>query len=405
MEMMELKVNPLPAKTWHWVRMNDSDLKIELPDETPHIELRGRGEELKWQREGLERRLRYADEKTGSGKAGQGPESLTGDIDWKNMETGMGEEFAALLDDTKSFSLDIPDDYVSDEAAVICVDAPNGSAAGQILIHAGKRSQIPLVVAIRHKATGDISASEECSASEAGVSGGSDTVALQLRFYAEEGARLSLYVAQMLPLKGMSCLNIGGVCEDRAQAELVDVSLGSLNEYVGIAVKLKGEESGFCADMGYRVRSSQRLDINYIARHTGTNSLSRMNAWGVMEEKAFKLFRGTIDFARGCPGSKGMEKEDVLLLGEDQVNQTIPLILCHEEDVEGDHGATISRLDDQILFYLGSRGIDPKTAENMIARARIEALINRIPDEEIRSQAGLMTGSSENGISEGAVLP
>ena len=42
----------------------------------------------------------------------------------------------------------------------------------------------------------------------------------------------------------------------------------------------------------------------------------------------------------------------MLLLSNDVVNQTIPLILCAEEDVEGNHGATIGKLDDELLFYL-----------------------------------------------------
>lgn len=61
--------------------------------------------------------------------------------------------------------------------------------------------------------------------------------------------------------------------------------------------------------------------------------------------------RGTIDFVHGCVGAKGDEKEDVLLVGDNMVNQTIPLILCAEEDVEGNHGASIGKLDENMLFY------------------------------------------------------
>lgn len=46
----------------------------------------------------------------------------------------------------------------------------------------------------------------------------------------------------------------------------------------------------------------------------------------------------------------GNEKEDVLLLDDTIVNQTIPLILCNEEDVEGNHGATIGKLDEERCF-------------------------------------------------------
>ena len=56
-------------------------------------------------------------------------------------------------------------------------------------------------------------------------------------------------------------------------------------------------------------------------------------------------------------GAKGDEKEDVLLVGDNMVNQTIPLILCAEEDVEGNHGASIGKLDENMLFYAATRGI------------------------------------------------
>ncbi|MCD7760294.1 MAG: SufD family Fe-S cluster assembly protein, partial [Clostridiales bacterium] len=60
---------------------------------------------------------------------------------------------------------------------------------------------------------------------------------------------------------------------------------------------------------------------------------------------------------------------------------TVPLILCAEEDVEGNHGATIGQLDEDLLFYLMSRGMSAGAVEDMVARARIEAVCQQIGDE------------------------
>ena len=68
----------------------------------------------------------------------------------------------------------------------------------------------------------------------------------------------------------------------------------------------------------------------------------------VDKRQAHKVFRGSIDFKRGASGAKGTESEQVLLLGDDVINQTIPLILCAEEDVEGNHGAAIGELDEEL---------------------------------------------------------
>lgn len=50
-------------------------------------------------------------------------------------------------------------------------------------------------------------------------------------------------------------------------------------------------------------------------------------------------------------------------MGDNVVNQTIPLILCAEEDVEGNHGASIGQLDEEMLFYLSSRGMSAESAQ------------------------------------------
>ncbi len=59
-----------------------------------------------------------------------------------------------------------------------------------------------------------------------------------------------------------------------------------------------------------------------------------------------------------------------LLLGDDIVNQTIPLItVCGKKMSEGNHGASMGDLDDATLFYLCSRGLSREEAERMVARA------------------------------------
>ena len=75
------------------------------------------------------------------------------------------------------------------------------------------------------------------------------------------------------------------------------------------------------------------------------------------------------------------EQETVLLLGDDVVNKTVPLILCAEENVEGTHGATIGALYEDTLFYFESRGFDRAAAESLMARAAVERLAHDLGDE------------------------
>lgn len=170
-------------------------------------------------------------------------------------------------------------------------------------------------------------------------------------------------------------------CAEGARFEWYRVVLDSAATYDNCSVTLRGDGSSFLTEYGYRLGGEERLDVNCEAIHLGKKTESRINASGVLSGSAFKLFRGTIDFRRGCSGAVGNEVEDVLLLDENVRNQTIPVILCAEEDVVGNHGATIGRLDENLIFYLESRGMERGDIMDMMARARIDAVIAKIPDE------------------------
>ena len=106
-----------------------------------------------------------------------------------------------------------------------------------------------------------------------------------------------------------------------------------------------------------------------------------MSAQGTLCDRAAKTYRGSIDFINGCAGSTGNEYEEVLLLSPDVVNKSIPLILCGEENIAGEHGSTIGKLGDDTLFYMQSRGIAKSETEKLMARAKVVRIASLIPDE------------------------
>ena len=180
----------------------------------------------------------------------------------------------------------------------------------------------------------------------------------------------------------MQLNDVGCELGDNAAFELLQLQLGSKRIYNGVRTELIGEAADFNAAIGYYGRQEQTIDMNFIANHYGKKTTCEMTADGVLQGGAKKIYRGTIDFRNGCGGAVGDEKETVLLLSDDVVNQTIPLILCSEEDVQGNHGASIGKLDENLLFYLCSRGFTEQEAVDMMAKAKIDALCRRIEDED-----------------------
>ena len=79
--------------------------------------------------------------------------------------------------------------------------------------------------------------------------------------------------------------------------------------------------------------------------------------------------RETIDLIHGAKFAEGSEIETVLVTGDEVVNKTLPVILCDEEDVAGNHGASIGAISPEQLDFIASRGLSEEQAEQLFARA------------------------------------
>ena len=307
METLNLNVNHLPAPTWNRLEMNQLNIDFDIDK--------------------------------GSDADYELTEAFGLDVSWldspeiKPEKTALGKDMDDLItrSGVKTLQITCPKDLKKGSPARISYMFPEENTVNSLEIKVENGSSLTLIA--------DLS-----SAAGAGSS------ALQTRYLVEDEADLTIVQIQRTG-KDFTLLNdIGGTVLRSGRVHLIEIILEGKRTVHGFRADLSGDGSRMEADLGYLSPEGSFLDMNYIADHTGKDTLSRINAGGVLYEDAYKLFRGTIDFHRGCSGSKGSENEEVLLMDDDVVNKTIPLILCDEEDVEGDHGATIGRLDQDILF-------------------------------------------------------
>ena len=285
--------------------------------------------------------------------------------------TGLGAEYDAFLEKSGTVyeMLEVAPDTRCEEPVVWSVDFYDGNEASQgQLIRVGENSHLTLLLRAA-------SGSKE-----------KGTAAFSTKIILEKGASLFLVKAQILG-EGYTFLDdTGAALAEGASMKMVQIELGGGRVYIGTQPELIGDRSSFEAHAGYLGNDRKAIDVNYNAIQRGRRTNVKMSFDGVLKDRSEKAFRGTIDFRKGSKGSKGDEQENVLLLSDDVVNKTLPIILCEEEDVEGRHGASIGQLDDDILFYMASRGIDRKEAEQIMVRARLGAVVREIPDLPLRAE-------------------
>ena len=370
-----MTVNRLPALTWNWLKMNESKLKeIEAGDTWDVKEVAGESEEIAGLTKGT-----AENQEVFSNLPEDAYDFLTVMAGIRNLRLIKQE----VQSKGGGFDMCKAIKEMAGSQAIMIKSSPKsegGSEPVRLHFSCEDNKKSFQKVEILAKEGEEVNVLMDYTSPEKTSSG---LAAIQTKLHIEKGAKVRLVQVQLLGNEYTLLNDIGAQCEDGAQFEVLQLFLGSSKTYSGCQADLLGKESHFKADIGYQGKGSQRYDMNYVAVHKGKKTVSEMNADGILDDQAFKLFRGTIDFKNGSSGSKGDEKEDVLLMGDYVVNQTIPLILCAEEDVEGNHGASIGQLDEEMLFYLSSRGMSAESASKMIARARMDAVCQKIGDEQL----------------------
>lgn len=281
--------------------------------------------------------------------------------------TGMGDEAREYLEFVAGEPVVLatrPDERTCATVRVEGVDGAANAAAVDVVAAPG--SSLSLAVALDSPAPG------------AGV------VGVRLRVFAGADARVDVAVTQTLDDGWIALDDAGIVLDERARVQVRHTVLGAGRAYTGLDADLRGDDARLDIDTRYLGHASQQRDFNYVAHQRGRRTVCNLDANGVLEGESEKTLRGTIELVHGCKGSVGSEQETVLLADERVANRTVPVILCDEDDVAGNHGATIGHVRPEQLFYLASRGISPEDAERLFITASFEEAAINAPDQRTR---------------------
>ena len=222
---------------------------------------------------------------------------------------------------------------------------------------------------------------------------GSGMTATTLRIFCETGSTVRINRVQTLDDSWVDLDDIGLFLSDGATVEVRQTVLGAGKSYTGLAGDLRGDGSTARVVTRYLGHGEQKLDFNYILRHHGKKTTSELTSNGVLSDTSGKCLRGTIDLMRGAKGAEGTETDTVLLTDDGVVNKTVPCILCSEDDVAGNHGATIGHISGEQLFYLMSRGLTEEAAEDMFVSAVLEEAYLEAVDDTARTAVERLAGT------------
>ena len=129
-------------------------------------------------------------------------------------------------------------------------------------------------------------------------------------------------------------------------------------------------------------KSNDRIDMNYHMINKGIKSNSNIEVAGSLFDESYKTFKGIIDFKEGSSRSIGYENENTILFSNKCISRSLPMLLCHEEDVNGTHSVSTGKVDENKLFYLMSKGLSEDESNKLIMYANFNKILNNISIKE-----------------------
>ena len=285
-----------------------------------------------------------------------------------DFETGVGADMRAYLN------------FLAGGTAVLATEeGEEAEATIRVTTHEGEASGASIDIVAAPNSTFSIALSLDSDADAPAFMGST------MRVFAGAGARVDITV-YLTASDAVTCVEDSGfVLDEGARVNVRHVVLGGGFTATGLAADLRGDRSRIDVDTSYLASGTQQRDFNYIIRHRGRKTVSNMDANGVLTGTSKKCLRGTIDLIHGAKGAEGNERETVLLASKGVDNKTVPNILCDEDEVAGNHGATIGHVRPDQLFYAACRGLSQEQTEALFLSAKLEDAALQAPNDAVRA--------------------
>ena len=171
------------------------------------------------------------------------------------------------------------------------------------------------------------------------------------------------------------------VVDDHGIMEWIDGNIGSKVTMKYPCCVLKGDNSrGTCITISV-AKSNQEQDSGARMIHIGKNTKSNIVSKSIAGSGGNATYRGKVDIKKSAINSEAMVKCDSLILDDKSMSDTIPVNAVGNLSSNIEHEATVSKISDDVLFYLMSRGIPEERATELIVLGFIDEFKEELPME------------------------
>ena len=202
-----------------------------------------------------------------------------------------------------------------------------------------------------------------------------------VEIYVGENSKCRYSTVQNWATNVLNLVTKRALVEENGTMEWIDGNIGSKVTMKYPACILKGDNSsGTCITISVATHEQQQ-DSGARMIHIGKNTTSTIISKSIARLGGNASYRGKVDIKESAINSKSIVKCDSLILDKDSKSDAYPINVCRTSKSNIEHEATVSRISEDNLFYLMSRGIPEEKATELIILGFIERFREELPME------------------------
>jgi Fe-S cluster assembly protein SufD len=202
----------------------------------------------------------------------------------------------------------------------------------------------------------------------------------------KEGARLEHYRVQRESEKAFHTSLTSAELGRSGSYDTTSINLGGRLSRHDISVVMDNEGAECWVDGLYLAGGDQHTDTHSVIDHQQPHCNSHQLYKGILDGNARAVFNGKVFVREGAQKTDAMQTNKNLLLSPQARVDTKPQLEIYADDVKCAHGAAVGQIDQEELFYLQARGINPELGRSLLTYGFAEEVIEKIKIDSIKHQ-------------------
>ncbi|WP_265110511.1 Fe-S cluster assembly protein SufD [Halosolutus halophilus] len=175
-----------------------------------------------------------------------------------------------------------------------------------------------------------------------------------------------------------------GEADTYATIDWIETNLGTQLTKTEVSTTLSGDSSETQIVGAFYGHNDQHFDLDAKVWHRAEHTTADLVTRGVTDDVARSVYEGVQDVGPDAWDTSSYQRENTLMLSDESEADASPKLIINNHDTEASHSATVGQIDREDLLYMTSRGIDPRSARNMLVEGFFVPVLEEIAVDELR---------------------